>query len=228
MRVGVLYSGGKDSNFVVYNALRDYEVILITIIDNNYESMLFHHPNIRYTKLQADAMRIPIIQHEINSRSIDEEMLSLKHMLREVKDNYCIKKILSGGIKSRFQNSKFKSIASSLDLEYEAPLWYVDEYKYMHDLLDLDFKIMIISVSAYGLDKQWLGKILDYNSLDILAKLSNRFGFNLAFEGGEAESIVIDAPHFKDRLIVKDSSIHWDGVRGMLIIKSMDRVKKIF
>ncbi len=228
MRVGVLYSGGKDSNFVVYNALREHDVILITIIDKNYESMLFHHPNIRYTRLQAEAMRLPIIQHEINSRSIDEEALSLKSILKEARENYDIRTILSGGIKSRFQNERFKYIANSLDLEYKAPLWLIDENEYMHNLVELGFKIMIVSVSAYGLDSRWLGKILDNISLDRLIELSKRYGFNITFEGGEAESIVIDAPHFKDRLLVNDSKIYWDGIRGTLIIKSIERVKKIF
>ena len=44
--------------------------------------------------------------------------------------------------------------------------------------------------------------------------LQNKFGFNLNFEGGEAETFVTNCPLFKKPLFIQDSRTEWDGYRG--------------
>lgn len=56
MRAVVLFSGGKDSVYAAGWALsRGHEVILLTVRPPEY-SMMFHHPNVDATRLQAEAM----------------------------------------------------------------------------------------------------------------------------------------------------------------------------
>lgn len=224
MRLAVLYSGGKDSNFAVYKALEEgYDIsLLITIIPSSEESMLFHYPNIVYTKVQAECMNIPIIIH----KSDGDEMQVLYKLLLDAK-RHNITHIASGGITSRFQNERFMSICKKLDLTYYSPLWAIDQIEYMHKLLELKFELMLVGVSAYGLDERWLGRIIDKDGLEELIRLSKKYGFNPAFEGGEAETFVLDAPHFKYRLMVKGEK-HWDGVRGIFTITDIEKVRKIF
>ena len=38
--------------------------------------------------------------------------------------------------------------------------------------------------------KQWLGKLILKSDIEILNILSSKFGFNLNFEGGEAETFL--------------------------------------
>ena len=47
-----------------------------------------------------------------------------------------------------------------------------------------------------------------------LDKLSVKYGFNINFEGGEAETFVINCPLFKNHISIKKSKIVWDGYRG--------------
>ncbi|GIU70665.1 MAG: TIGR00289 family protein [Candidatus Nitrosocaldaceae archaeon] len=228
MKLGILYSGGKDSNFAVYNALNEgHEVrLLISIIPDNEESMLFHYPNIVHTKAQADSMNIPILQYRINADSIEEELKGLEEALEDAK-RYGITDISSGGISSRFQNERFISICKRLGLGYHAPLWNMDQIEYMHKLLELEFEIMIVGVSAYGLDERWLGRVLDKEGLDEIISLSKKYGFNPAFEGGEAETFVLDMPYFNYRLVAEGEK-YWDGIRGIFKITKLRKVKKIF
>jgi diphthamide synthase (EF-2-diphthine--ammonia ligase) len=59
-----------------------------------------------------------------------------------------------------------------------------------------------------------------------LRKLSEKFGFNLTFEGGEAETIVLDSPIYKKKVVVKKSTTVWDGVRGIFEIAEVDLIEK--
>ncbi len=62
MRLGVLFSGGKDSTLALQYAAEKEEVAcLITIVSENKESYMFHTPNIDVTTLQAEALGLPQI-----------------------------------------------------------------------------------------------------------------------------------------------------------------------
>ena len=84
----------------------------------------------------------------------------------------------------------------------------------MKKLLEENFEYIISSVSSDGLNDSWLGQIIDKNRLETLEKLQKKFGFNLNFEGGEAETFVINCPLFEKSLFIQDSSTEWDGYRG--------------
>ena len=49
---------------------------------------------------------------------------------------------------------------------------------------------------------------------------------HLAFEGGEAETLVIDGPLFKKKLEILDSEKVWNFDNGHLIIKDAQLVEK--
>ena len=56
----VLFSGGKDSCLALSYALRFSDVkCLIIMVSLNSESYMFHTPNIKWAKLQAEAIGIP-------------------------------------------------------------------------------------------------------------------------------------------------------------------------
>ena len=84
----------------------------------------------------------------------------------------------------------------------------------MKELLDNNFEFIISSVSSGGLDQSWLGKKIDYLELEKLENLSKKYQFNLNFEGGEAETFVINCPLFKNKIKIIDSKKIWDGIRG--------------
>jgi diphthine-ammonia ligase len=85
---------------------------------------------------------------------------------------------------------------------------------------------MIVGVSAMGLGAEWLGRILNDKYLEKLSLLSKKNGFNLNFEGGEAETLVVNCPLYAKRLAVKKAEIRWDGQRGIFEIREAALVEK--
>jgi diphthamide synthase (EF-2-diphthine--ammonia ligase) len=70
-----------------------------------------------------------------------------------------------------------------------------------------------------GLNLCWLGKLIDFQSLEKLLSLSKKFGFNISFEGGEAETLVVSCPLYHNkRLEITKSSVSWDNLSGILQI----------
>ena len=223
MRVACLFSGGKDSTYSLYLAKQWGLSVdcLLTLIPHSVESYLFHSPNIWTTQLQSQALQIPIIMKQINSISIDDECDKLDELINQANKDYKIDGIVHGGISSNFQKNKFNKICERYNLKLISPLWQIDQYDYMNNLLKNNFVIQIISVSSMGLDINSLGIILNHSTVQDLFKLSRKYGFNISFEGGEAETIVLDCPIFRKRLEILTSKIQWDGQRGIVEISDI-------
>ena len=216
MKLGSLFSGGKDSTYAIYLAQKQgHEVTcLLSIFTKSEESHLLHYPNLQWTKLQSESMNIPQLTIHSESDETDDELSALEKLLHNAKDQFHIEGLVHGGIKSQFQKEKFESLCSKLDLVAITPLWNKEPEKYMNDLLDSDFIFIMISVTSDGLDDTWLGKEITKSDIDTLKNLSVKFGFNLNFEGGEAETFVVNCPLFSNSIKINKSKKIWDGYRG--------------
>lgn len=216
MNLAALFSGGKDSTFSIYEAQNCGHTVkcLVTILASSEDSHLLHHPNIALTSLQAKSMGIPQITVAAESSDTKSELENLRDALAAAKKDYQVEGILHGGILSEFQKTKFGDVAKGLGLHVVSPLWQKNQHQYMRSLLDLGFEFVITSVSADGLDKSWLGKKITRDDLALLENLSEKHKFNLSFEGGEAETFVVNCPIFSSPIEIQNSSIFWDGYRG--------------
>ncbi len=216
MNLGSFFSGGKDSTYAIYLAQKQgHEVTcLLSVFAKSEESHLLHHPNLQWTKLQSESMKIPQLTIHSKSDETDDELFALETLLKNAKEQFHIEGLVHGGIKSQFQKEKFETLCSKLDLIVVTPLWNAKPEQYMNDLLDSNFVFIMITVSSDGLDDTWLGKTISKSDIDTLRDLSNKFGFNLNFEGGEAETFVVNCPLFSNSIKINQAKKIWDGYRG--------------
>ncbi len=216
MNIASLFSGGKDSTYSIYKAKQEGHQIrcLITILPLSEESMLLHFPNIELTKLQSKSMGIPQIYIESRSNETETEVNLIEKILAKAKSEYDLEGLVHGGILSEFQKNIFDRVCSKLNLKLISPLWQKEQIEYMKNLIESNFHFIITSVSADGLDEKWLGKEITIQDLEKLDQLSKKYGFNINFEGGEAETIVIDCPLFSHPIMILKSRKLWDGIRG--------------
>jgi diphthine-ammonia ligase len=216
MKLACLFSGGKDSMYAIHTARKQgHDVVcLLSIYPKSEESHLLHHPNLRWTKLQSESMNIPQLTISSNSDDTDDELITMGNLLQNAKDQFQIDGLLHGGIKIKFQKEKFETLCLKFNLVSVAPLWEIEPKKYMNELLDSDFNFIMTTVSSDGLDEQWLGKLILKSDIEILNNLSLKFGFNLNFEGGEAETFVVDCPLFSNPIKINEYIQNWDGYRG--------------
>ena len=216
MKLASLFSGGKDSTYSIFLAKKEGHEIkcLLTVFPKSAESHLLHHPNLKWTKLQSESMGIPQEVIESSSDDTDNELELMKKLLVIARRNYSIEGVVHGGIKSKFQKNKFENLCTDLGLKSLSPLWDSEPEGYMQNLLDSNFEFILTSVSSDGLDNSWLGRKIIFEDLDRLKTLAKKFHFNLNFEGGEAESFVINCPLFSTPIEIVKGKIFWDGYRG--------------
>jgi len=216
LKLAVLYSGGKDSTFAIYSAKMDGHDVkcLVTIFPISDESKFLHYPNVSITKLQAQSMKLPHLYGIASSDDTEIEISGLESLLAQAKQDFGVEGMVHGGILSEFQKNHFEDICKKLNLKIISPLWNIDQKQYMKKLIESNFKFIITSVSSDGLDDSWLGREITKNDVDDLEKLSLKHGFNLSFEGGEAESLVLDCPLFSAPVKIIRSNKTWDGYRG--------------
>ena len=218
MKVAVLFSGGKDSAYATWVAQHQgWDVAtLVSILPKNVESMMFHFPDVQWTKLQAEALGLP--HHVLETR--EDELSSLREGLAEIMQNLEINGVVTGAVASDYQKSRVDRICDDLRLKSFAPLWHKDPRRLVDDLKLLGFKIVIIGVGAGGLDESWLGKELTDDRWAMLETLSLKHGIHLTGEGGEYETLVIDAPMFKKRVQISKARNQWDGQSGHYVIEN--------
>ena len=80
-------------------------------------------------------------------------------------------------------------------------------------------EIIFSAVAAHGLDQSWLGEPLTSERIQKLKALNQKYGVDMCGEGGEYESLVLDAPWFRQRIKINQVEKTWDGVSGRYHIR---------
>ena len=207
MKLGVLFSGGKDSVYAAYLAGQEHELsCLISVISENQESYMFHTPSIDKTKVQAEVMNLPLIIEKTKGEK-EEELKDLEKAIKKGIDEYGIEGIVTGAIRSVYQASRIQKICDKLGVECINPLWQKNEEEYLKELVKAKFKVIVVGVFAYPLNESFLGREIDEKFIEEVKKLYEKYKIHIAGEGGEFETFVLDCPLFDKGLKVVDEKI---------------------
>lgn len=227
MRVAALYSGGKDSTFATWIAEQQgFDVVVLVNVKPEMEySWMYHSVNVDYVKLQADAMEKPLLQVE-SSGEKEKELADLKKALEAAIGSYGIEGVVAGALRSDYQKSRIDRVSEELGLRTFAPLWRIEPFKVLKELVEFGFKVLFVGVFAAGFDQGWLGRELDSEALRDLKSLVERWQIDPCGEGGEYETFVYDAPLFKKRIKITKAEKAWMGDHGVLNILSAELVPK--
>lgn len=215
MRVAVLATGGKDSALALYKVLNeDHEVkYLVSMIPLREDSWMFHYPNIRLVDLFAEAAEIQLVKAETLAVK-EREVEDLKRLI----EGLDVDAIVSGAVASTYQKSRIEKMCEQLRLKCIAPLWHKNPLDILKEILDLKFEVIITGVYAYGFSEEWLGRKIDEASVKALIELNKQYGVSLVGEGGEYETLVLDAPFFKKRIKIVEAEKIWKNQSGYFLI----------
>lgn len=218
MKVGVLFTGGKDSTLALQKVMKEHEVkCLITVVSENKESFMFHTANIEMTKIQAKVIGIPLLLTKTKGEK-EKELGDLKNVIKKAIEKYYIKGVVSGAIASNYQKSRIEKICDEFNVKCICPLWQKDYFEILEEIVN-SFEVIITKVSAYPLTKKWLGKKIDKKMINDMKFLKEKYGINPVGEGGEFETIVLDAPFFKKKIIIKETETEYNEKEGWGILK---------
>ncbi len=222
MRLGVLFSGGKDSCYALELASEEHEIsCLITVNSDNKDSYMFHTPAIEWTKFQAESIGIPHLFGRTPGVE-EDELEDLKTLIKKAILDYEIEGIVTGAIASVYQSTRIQKICADLNLWCFNPLWQSSQTNLLLNLISGGYEICITAVAADYLDESWLGKQITIETISELLALANKHKINPAGEGGEFETFVLNSPLFKKKLTISNSLRHFSRDSGRLEIKGLD------
>jgi diphthine-ammonia ligase len=226
MRLGVLFSGGKDSTLALqYAADKEDVACIITLLSKNKESYMFHTPNIDVSAIQAEALGLPQIRKTTMGEK-EKELADLEDAIAQAVKEYQIEGVVTGAIESVYQAERIQRICYGLGLWCFNPLWKHDQKKLLEEILEKQFTVIISGIFAYPLDGTWLGKQIDAKLIERLVDLQQKYGISPSGEGGEIETTVLDAPMFKKKIEILNSTIEAKGNSGVFNIKQARLVSK--
>ena len=223
LRLAALFSGGKDSTYAAHLAAEmGHEVsYLVTMLPARDDSWMFHTVNIALAPLVAQAVGIESLVVDTSGEK-EEELGELKTAVSELD----VDGLVTGAIASNYQRSRVNAICRELEIEHLAPLWGRESPELVHEMVDCGMTFIVTAVAAMGLDEGWLGRAIDAAALQELRSISERYGVDVCGEGGEMETLVLDAPWFTGRLEILSAKPHWDGVRGSLHVEEAQLIQK--
>jgi len=218
MRTGVLFSGGKDSCLALHKAIECGKKIdcLLSLMPENIDSFMFHKPDLKLLKKQAEMLDLPLVIQKTKGRQ-DEELGDLRKLVEKSK----VDVLVVGGIASNYQGSRIKKLCGRLGVDVYAPLLDYTTEKLWKELLDSRFKVIITKISCEGIQKEFIGKVIDATEFEKLKKLSEKYKFRLDFEGGEAETAVLFMPDFSKDIKIRFAVKSEDKYRHFIEIKEV-------
>ena len=219
MRLASLYSGGKDSAFSLYVAeQRGHEVpYIVNIVPEDKASWIFHTPNLNCVPLFADAMGKKLV----TGHSTGEEDSDMKG-LRDALDGLDVDGVVSGAVWSDYQWDRMNIVCGDLGLKFIAPMWRKDQDMLLDEIIASGIKAVIVGVYAEGLDESWLGRPIDAACARDLKKLRAKYGISIMGEGGEYESMTLDAPMFRHGFTLGETRKDMERNSGTLRVSSLN------
>jgi uncharacterized protein (TIGR00290 family) len=109
------------------------------------------------------------------------------------------------------------AIAEKLSLEVFAPLWQMDTGSLLQEVAERLDAIIVVT-AAEGLDESFLGAHIDAGLIARLKKVAARHRINLAGEGGEYESLTLNAPFYSRPITYKTAEILKTADRSELVL----------
>ena len=193
-----LLSGGKDSVYAAYLAGTQAIPVdeLVTLVPSDPDSMMYHTPNLDLVPWQASAWGKAHRKVPIEGTGEAAETEALARALGTGRGW-----VVAGAIASSYQWSRLHRVCAALGRPLYTPLWRVAADRVVREEIAAGLDIRLVHLAAGPLTPELAGRRLD---LDLLAELGRRGGprepVHVAGEGGEYETLVVDAPFFSARL----------------------------
>ncbi|TIB92943.1 hypothetical protein E3Q19_01666 [Wallemia mellicola] len=219
-----LISGGKDSIFNLLHCRNNgHELIAVANLKNGgaYEEMdsyMFQTVGLSILPLIAQSLGVelyeglikgtPINQQSTYEQTLNDETEDLFELLQTVKTKHPdLEGVSVGAILSNYQRVRVEHVCSRLGLTVLAYLWRRPQDKLLDEMVAAQQTSVVIKVAGAGLDpERHLGKSLA-QLRPTLDKLHNLYGSHVCGEGGEFETVTLDSPLYKQRIVLDDVEV---------------------
>lgn len=237
MKYVALLSGGKDSCFnLLHCSENGHELVAAASLrpeqgKDEIDSYMYQTVGQDAIEVVAKALDVPLYRRVIAGDAVHQgseygaraaqgtgdlkgdETEDLYELLSTVLEHHPeVKGVSVGAILSNYQRVRVEHVCRRLGLTSLAYLWQRDQAELLSEMIEAGLTAVLIKVAGIGLTVKHLGKTLQ-EMQPTLTKLNTLYGSHVCGEGGEYETLTIDSPMFKSRIVLKDveTVIHSDN-----------------
>jgi diphthine-ammonia ligase len=191
MRAAGLFSGGKDSLYAIYLAIKQGVVVehLISLVPN-LPMPSPHAENMETLKILAESMGKKLTIVEFNRERFVETLKGLE-----------VDALVAGDIFVESHLTYLQDVCSKVGLKLLEPIYGKDTLELFHELFDLGFKALITGVDLKFLGEEWLGFTISRETgRTFLSKIGD---VDPLGENGEFHTLVLECPLYCKTFKVK-------------------------
>ncbi|KAJ7283900.1 hypothetical protein C8J57DRAFT_748482 [Mycena rebaudengoi] len=235
MKYVALLSGGKDSCYnLLHCKINGHELVSAASLGpelgkEELDSYMYQTVGQDAIELVARALDVPLYRRVISGHAVEQgseygsrsgasgisgdETEDLHALLSTVKSHHPdVEGVSVGAILSNYQRVRVEHVCRRLSLTPLCYLWQRDQAELMDEMVAAGMEAILIKVAGIGLTVKHLGKTLAQMQ-PTLVKLNNLYGAHICGEGGEYETLTLDCPLFKYRIVLieVETVIHSDN-----------------
>ncbi|CAK7906112.1 diphthine--ammonia ligase [[Candida] anglica] len=228
MKFVALISGGKDSFYNIHHCIsQGHELIALANLypaapdRDEIDSFMFQTVGHDIIDSYSECVGVPLYRQKISGTSKNQHLEYSKTKEDEIEDLYILLDLIKqkhpevvgvscGAILSHYQRTRVESVCGRLGLTSLTYLWQRNQLELMGEMCNSGLDARIIKVAAIGLNETHLGKSIQ-QLYPQLIKLNQMYDVHICGEGGEFETIVLDASFFKKRLVVVHKEVVADS-----------------
>jgi diphthine-ammonia ligase len=191
MRAAGLFSGGKDSLYAIYLALKQGVIVeqLVSLVPN-LPIPSPHAENLESLKILAESMEKKLTIVEFSKERFIETLKSLK-----------VDALVAGDIFVESHLTYLQDVCSKVGLKLLEPIYGRDTLELFHEIFNLGFKALITGVDLKFLGDEWLGfTISKETGTTFLSKIGD---VDPLGENGEFHTLVLECPLYAKSFKVK-------------------------
>ncbi|TMW60109.1 hypothetical protein Poli38472_000151 [Pythium oligandrum] len=227
MKVVALVSGGKDSCYAMMECVRHgHELVSLAHLhpplhlapeEAEIDSFMYQSVGHNVVRLIAESMELPLVTETITGTAIKtdidyatttegDEVEDLYRLLQKVATQFPdVQGVCSGAIFSSYQRNRVENVCARLGLTSLGYLWRRDQEELLDEMIESGIEAILVKVAAIGLQpRRHLGRTIGDLQMDLLG-LQEKYQLNVCGEGGEYETLTLDCPLFKKRIVVDSS-----------------------
>ena len=223
MDVVALISGGKDSCFNIMHCMHHgHKIVALANIKPQFEgeidSYMYQSIGNEAIEIFSRAVDLPLYQvvtqgiakHKdmFYEQTDSDEIEDLYQLLLIVKNKHpSIRGVSTGAILSNYQRLRVENVCSRLGLVSLSYLWQLEQSALLRDMIESGLDAITVKIGSLGLKpEKHLGKHLSELEPEFI-RLGRDSGLNICGEGGEYETLTLNAPFFKQRIVIDKSEM---------------------
>ncbi len=191
------WSGGKDSCLALYHAIRNggKPRSLLTILSEDGVTSRSHALPKPLIEEQARSLGLQPVFRSASWRQYEAEFVSALHEFKT-----CGVEVgVFGDIDVESHREWVRRVCSAAGIVPVHPLWKRNRRELLEEFIGLEFKAQIVVVNEQKLDRRFLGKTIDAQTITEMEEA----GIDPSGELGEYHTVVTDGPIFSSRVEIK-------------------------